>query len=756
MSDRELAVLGSIADGRSNEGAARDLGVSVKTIEAACRSVFQKLELRDSRLVNRRVQAVRFYLEHGPAPESGRGWLRATETFVGRADELQCLDELLRRHRNVTMVGPGGSGKTALAVALCGRRARRGESVWFVDLVPGVDRVTVVDALCDAFGVVARNTEASLRRVRARIGDGPAVIVLDNAEHVGGHVSWMIDQLDLDRGVEVLVTSRSALRRPTEVVWPLPSLRPAECAELLASRLTTELDDGAMAALCESADGLPLALELLASRVSSFGVESVLARLDRLPTLLRSAAGGRHASVSTALGASYETLSPVEQQLFRALSVFPVGLTSDALEVFCAGRFGDARLTAEAICDISLARREGMRLRMLEPVRQYAAELLDCHDETTTAERSLIAWAVEVAARVPVGAASSDDTGWRHAFAENEHGVARALECAIDGGDAAAAQRIGVAVCEYRANGKIGRGYALVRRALALSEADTPTRTDLLLGAGRLATQLNRPETAELLNDALAGYLATGSTAGAARAAEALTSHSRRIDDGRRAVELADAAGVGVVQAWSRVFLANGLWRHDAPPDEILALLDDAERLATNSGSRHGAAGAQVSRAAYRIRAGSPADDVVRDLDSAESTLSALGDHWNLVDCLHQRAALHLRDGDGRAAWRPARRGLELCLTSIDDPIALCDAVFDAAGVFALTGSSEFAASTARAAARYNETLPPLWVRPVHAVVEALPDARADPASDDDDPVAALYRAASEAESALVEAGSTV
>ena len=396
LADRELATLALIADGLSNEAIAARLHVSVRTVEAVCATIFRKLDLAEQPETNRRVRAAVLYVNHASDIPDELTIPHRWTSFVGRGNELDDLGHLLEYHRWLTIIGPGGSGKTSLAIALAAGHLRARGRVRFVDLVPVRTPGGVVDAVCDSFGVVARDGRVGLRRVRQLIGDDPLLLVIDNADPVREPVTAVIGELAPLSNLTTVVTSRSPLRSADEHVWVIPPLRIGEAEQLLRERAAFALDDAAAAAICAAADGMPLAIELAAARIDSLGVDQVVARLGELPSLLTlRGSTDRHASIASALELSYTGLDPDAQHTFRTLALLPGGFTLDTarrcVDVADADRVADV---LEALVGASLVSFTGERYRMLEPVRQYGADLAD-DAERRRALRRFVTWAVE-------------------------------------------------------------------------------------------------------------------------------------------------------------------------------------------------------------------------------------------------------------------------------------------------------------------------------------------------------------------------
>jgi predicted ATPase/DNA-binding SARP family transcriptional activator len=358
----------------------------------------------------------------GPGrPSAGRHNLpQPLSSFIGREAETMALGRLVEAHRLAVVVGPGGVGKTRLALQVAaGQLERFEDGVWLVELASLRNPDLVANAVADALGVRQQPGRPVLATLLDALRHRRSLLVLDNCEHVVGSCAHAVEVLlGAGPGLSVLATSREPLGAEGEQVFRLgPLSTPVTGDEALDPTLLAKSDavalfveraaaqrpgfvlDGsnaaAVAGICARLDGIPLALELAAARLRSMSVHDIQARLaDRFVVLTgaRRTAPPRHQTLEALIGWSYDLLSPAEQAVFARLSVFAGGWRLEQAEQVCAG---EAVTTAEvasllsALVDKSLVEVEptgpAARYRLLETVRQYAHQRLA---EAEEAERT--------------------------------------------------------------------------------------------------------------------------------------------------------------------------------------------------------------------------------------------------------------------------------------------------------------------------------------------------------------------------------
>jgi predicted ATPase/DNA-binding XRE family transcriptional regulator len=369
--------------------------------------------------------------------------------LIGRADDVAEASALLAPAsasvRLLTLVGPGGVGKTRLALAVASALAGAfDDGVVFVDLARLHDERLVPAAIAHALGVHESGRRSARELLLEFLHDRQLLLVLDNLEHLLGAASLLAELLQRAPRLTLLVTSRTALRLRAERRLPVPPLAtPARdaCARdaivsapavaLFVERARaaepefqlTAANAPAVAQLCRRLDGLPLALELTAAWVPLLPPEVLLRRLEqRLP--LPAADGGeapaRQQTLRTTLTWSYDLLGPAERRLFRRLAVFAGGWTLDAAEAVCA----DADLAVDDVLDVlsslldsSLVRRvsadgEETRFGLLETVRDYAAGRLAERTEGALVLRRHRDWYVAWVARARPELTGPDQATW--------------------------------------------------------------------------------------------------------------------------------------------------------------------------------------------------------------------------------------------------------------------------------------------------------------------------------------------------------
>ena len=335
-------------------------------------------------------------------------------SFIGRGQELADISGLVARARLVTLTGPGGSGKTRLAVAAADRLLPRfGDGVFFAPLGNIDDPGRVADAIASALELREAPDTPILRVVQDHLRDRSLLLVTDNFEHVVEGAGVVASLLASAPGLSVLATSRELLHLQGEVEFavpplPVPDATEADgdaaanpCVVLFAQRAAGVRGDFRLndettrivAEICRRVDGLPLAVELAAARIRILSPAELLARLDTRLGELRGGARdlpARQRTLRATIDWSYDLLDAAEQRLLARLSVFAGGWERAAAEAICSGDLGVEVLDGlESLVDKSLVIRmavadDASRFSMLETIREYAHERLESSGEAAT------------------------------------------------------------------------------------------------------------------------------------------------------------------------------------------------------------------------------------------------------------------------------------------------------------------------------------------------------------------------------------
>jgi len=465
-------------------------------------------------------------------------------SFVGRERELADVTSLLRDEggRLVTLAGPGGSGKTRLAIEAAGDVVGDfPDGVFWVGLASLRDPALVADTIGRTLGSSAGLAE--------HIGSRNLLLVLDNFEHVIDAAAELSALLASCRNLRLLVTSREVLRLQGEVEYQVPPLAQTEAEELFCTRSRLPRDDE-IADLCRRLDDLPLAVELAAARTAVLSPAEIRDRLSRRLDLFK---GGRDAdprqqTLRATIEWSYDLLAEPERQLFARLATFAGGCTFDAAEQI-AGADVD---TLHSLVDKSLARKRDGRFWMLETIRELARERLEASDDADEIGRRHADWFLALAEEAEPLLKGAEQPAWLERLEDDHDNLRKSLDWFFDHDEPELALRLaGRLWLFWYMHGHVTEARRWLLRALD-STPDEPSRARAraLHGAGYLANeQGDTDEASALLDASLACAKEVGATWTVAEAAALLCTLRKESDPqaalaaGEEAVALAREAG---------------------------------------------------------------------------------------------------------------------------------------------------------------------------------------------------------------------
>jgi len=365
-------------------------------------------------------------------------------SFVGREREVAEVTALVAERRLVTLTGAGGCGKTRLAVEVARAAAHRfADGVWWVDLAPLADGSLVGTTLATALGIAAPSPDATVDAVVSHLAAGQTLVVLDNCEHlIAASAELTVRLTEGCPRATVLATSRELLGVPGETTWPVPPLslpdgdiESSEAVRLFVDRASSLLpafvlsDDieRSVAEVCTRLDGIPLAIELAASRIRALTATQIAEGLaDRFRLLT---GGGRSAlprqrTLEGSVAWSHDLLSLAEQAVFRRLSVFPGTFTLQAAEAVCAGDSVASEdvldlvshLVDRSLVQVAETAGAATRYRLLETIRDYGRHRLSASGEASAVRDRHLEFSVSFVERAVAGMQAGESLTWLRAI----------------------------------------------------------------------------------------------------------------------------------------------------------------------------------------------------------------------------------------------------------------------------------------------------------------------------------------------------
>ncbi|MGC1798606.1 MAG: protein kinase, partial [Candidatus Acidiferrales bacterium] len=451
--------------------------------------------------------------------------------FVGREKEIAAAQEMLGREnvRLVTVTGPGGIGKTRLALEVArGLDEKFPGGIHFVPLSPLRDAGLLVPVIVQTLGIREAGGQPPLEILKRNLQDilrAPLLLVLDNFEHLMPAAPTVAELLAMAPQLKILVTSRAALHVYGEHEFPVPPLALPDAQSktvvealgqfpavalfvqrAIAAKPDFELNKqnaSAVIEICTRLDGLPLAIELAAARIK---VLSPSAMRTRLASRLQLLTGGardlpqRQQTLRSAIDWSYDLLSPAEQKLFRRLAVFVGGCTLDGVEAVCDTK-GDLDLDlldgSESVVDKSLLQRVEQadgesRFVMLETIREYALEKLEASGEVASTKRAHAAYCLILAEEAAAEQNAPQAAQWQARFVLERDNFRAAVEWLTETGNVDWGLRLGTALFRFWETSEyLAEGRDSLVKLLNIPGAEAPTkaRGRALFAASVLATE---------------------------------------------------------------------------------------------------------------------------------------------------------------------------------------------------------------------------------------------------------------------------
>jgi len=609
-------------------------------------------------------------------------------SFVGRDQERHEIATLLEAHRLVSLTGVGGAGKTRLALQVASDLLDSSpEGAWLVELAPIKNPGLVVSQVAAPFGV--REIETDSKRALVDVlsdylSQRDLLLLLDNCEHVIEEAARVSEEL-LTRcpDIKILATSRGLLGVPGETLYPVPPMglhgdpdgREDTDAMFLFVERAAHVQPGfnlnddnteALRQITQRLDGLPLAIELAASRINVLTPSEILARLDDQLRLITSKrrGDGRHSTLEAAMDWSYDLLTPPEQTLFRELSVFAGGWSLEAVDAVSSSDEDVLEALGELVDQslVEVSDQDGFRrYRLLESVRQYAASKLSTSAPDYETRRRHAEFFATLGEEGDAALKGPDQDRWSLRLKAEHDNMRSAIEWSLENEEHELALRLTSAMGWFwwlrghwkEANRWFWRVYD------ATSEADPLLRGRLVYKVASLEIQRARPgEVRPLFEEALAMFREKGSDLDVAWTAVFLVDVESAIELGRESLDLFASLGETWGEAYAR-FMMYG---------ELVALASDAP---------HGLA----------------------EMQRAIDTFLDLGDRWTAAWMGFQLGQMYAYQGEYDQARRMIQQSADLVEGTNDRWIAPhCTSRL---GILAtMTGASE------EAKALFDEALP--------------------------------------------------
>ena len=610
-----------------------------------------------------------------PAPRTAPGARhnlpKAISSFIGRDRDVAELAELLETARLVTLTGPGGCGKTRLAIeAASASIPVRPDGIWFVDLAPVSDRQLVLSVAANAMGVQESRAASADSALIDFLSSGRPLVILDNCEHLISTCAELTEQwLSACQGLTILVTAREPIGVVGEVIRRVGGLQissdtdtgtPSEAVQLFIDRARShepefeygeeELAD--IARVTNRLDGIPLAIEMAAALVGTLSIGEILTRLDDRFRLLTGGGGrnlGRQQTLLATVDWSHDLLSEPERVLLRRLSVMSGSFSLEDVEAVCVGDGIDRTevvtlLRRLVVTSWVMRERAADRAayRLLETSRQYALDKLVSSSEAPTFRSKHAEWFTDLA---ETGAGpmlgGPDQTRWFDRIESELDNLRTALAWSQGDGDPVLGLRLGAALSRFwEVRGHWSEGLGWLEDALAgAPDAEDGLRGRALVAASFLAFYRGRLESARsMVTEGLAAAVRAHDTATEARGLrfeavieQRIGHRAAAIDSAQRAVELSRSVDAAADLAFALQVLGRLLADDDR--DEARARYEEGLEVARTA--QDAVSQIYLLYALGRVHLGSGDTERAREFYAEALDLSQqVGERWMAMNVL--------------------------------------------------------------------------------------------------------------------------
>ncbi|MCW2527960.1 MAG: transcriptional regulator, winged helix family [Pseudonocardiales bacterium] len=643
--------------------------------------------------------------------------LRAQRTtFLGRADEAKRIAGLLESSRLVSIIGPGGSGKTRLAGVVAGEFVdAMDDGVWLVELAPVTDPANVAPAVLSSLGLRANKIlERNQDRVAANasdrlldlLADAECLLVIDNCEHLITAVAELADLLIAHSpSLRILTTSREPLGIDGEALcllpplllppvdasavdaldWPSVQLFSDRAAAVSADFSINDQTVGAVVEIVRRLDGLPLAIELAAARLRVMPVGEIANRISdrfRLLTGGSRAAMPRHRTLRAVVEWSWELMTPAEQRLAERLAIFPSGATVESATAVCANTYqpgehiaADGLLTAEDIPELlstlvdksllQVTDANGLRYRMLETIREYGAEQLADRGEIMAVRQAHAQYFSDLVHEADRWLRRAEQVPWLRRLESERDNILAALRFLGESGDSWAtielALKLGMHWTLLNSHAEAASWLRFALEVEGPSDLRHRTMAEGLVALNSLVMTFGEGDT-DVVQSRMTDLEAIGDRLDELDATDEPFLIMIRpmlaffTNNRPRMYHLLDTAMVGLDDKWARatlIMFRGSMYENDGDVEGMRADTETAYELFEELGERWGLASTLASLATLHSMDGK-IDEAIEEFNRAVRYLSEFGASSDEAFMHLRLANLYLRRNDLPAARREA------------------------------------------------------------------------------------------------------